>query len=140
MNDNNLHISDIETELTGLLSGYPEIAFAYLFGSRVSGKATMNSDVDIALYFNEGQLPVMDQLLGLEDRMTSHLGQEVDILVLNSATPVIRMQVLKNGKRILENNRRAYIRFFIKTVNEYDCLKRVRQVNERNILKGRIYG
>lgn len=140
MNDLILHNSDIEKKLAGFLSDYPEIAFAYLFGSQATGKATMKSDVDIALFFNENQQPDMDQLLQIEDRITSLLKQEIDILVLNNATPVIRMQVLKKGKRIFENAHQSFIRFFIKTVNEYDDLKRIRQVNERNILKGRIYG
>lgn len=140
MNDFILHNSDIEKKLAGFLSDYPEIAFAYLFGSQATGKATMKSDVDIAFFFNENQQPDMDQLLQIEDRITSLLKQEIDILVLNNATPVIRMQVLKKGKRIFENVHQSFIRFFIKTVNEYDDLKRVRQVNERNILKGRIYG
>lgn len=140
MNDFILHNSDIEKKLAGFLSDYPEIAFAYLFGSQATGKATMKSDVDIAFFFNENQQPDMDQLLQIEDRITSLLKQEIDILVLNNATPVIRMQVLKKGKRIFENAHQSFIRFFIKTVNEYDDLKRVRQVNERNILKGRIYG
>lgn len=64
---------------------------------------------------------------------------EADIVVLNNASPIIKMQVLKKGALLVNKDRRVYNEFFVKTVNEYDDLKRTRREIEDNILKGRIY-
>jgi len=140
MDDLNSNINEIKTELEDYLSEVPDVALVYLYGSQAAGSATAESDVDIAILFNEFGVPGTDRYLQMEDNMTSRLKREVDLLVLNSASPVIRMQVLNNGTLIIKNDHQTYIRFFVKTVNEYDDLKKVRQINERNILKGRIYG
>jgi hypothetical protein len=63
----------------------------------------------------------------------------VDVVVLNNASPVIRMQVLRKGLLLINKDRRAYHEFFVNTVNEYDDLKRTRKEVEDNILRGRIY-
>jgi uncharacterized protein len=63
----------------------------------------------------------------------------VDIVVLNSASPVIKMQVLKKGALLISKDRKVYHEFIVRTVNEYDDLKRTRKEIENNILKGRIY-
>jgi uncharacterized protein len=68
------------------------------------------------------------------------LSRETDIVVLITASPIIRMQVLRKGKILLKRDRRAYSRFFVRTVKEYDDLKRVRAVIEKIIMHGSIYG
>lgn len=112
----------------------------YLFGSEASGMSNKKSDVDVGILFEKDQLPSGDDLLDMEDNLTSHLKREVDFVVLNDASPIIRMQVLRKGKKILEHNRKDANSFFVRTVNEYDDLKQVRKVIEKRIEKGRIYG
>lgn len=65
--------------------------------------------------------------------------RETDIVILNNSSPVIRMQVLKNGVILINKNRAIYNDFFVRTVKEYDDLKRVRKEAEENILRGKIY-
>jgi len=133
-------MNEIGKKLKNCLFGNPEIQLAFLFGSEAAGSPRTDSDVDIAVLYRPNQLPGSDALLELNDRLTALLKREVDLVVLNRASPIIRMQVLKHGKKIIEKDHRVYADFFVRTINEYDDLKRVRAVVEKNIMKGGIYG
>ncbi|MEX2410851.1 MAG: hypothetical protein WD607_05665, partial [Candidatus Paceibacterota bacterium] len=68
------------------------------------------------------------------------LQKETDLVVLNDNSPIICMQVLQKGEKIVEGDRRSVNEFMVRTMNEYDDLKRVRSVIEKKISRGRIYG
>lgn len=122
------------------LKEIPGIAAVYLYGSFASGRGQIQSDVDIGILYKRGEEPGLEKRLDIADQLTSVLGREVDLLVLNDASPVIRMQVLKKGKKLFELDRREVNRFFVQTINEYCDLKITRSVIEKNIGRARIYG
>ena len=132
-----MSVNDMAAKIKQYLSAYNDIAFAFLFGSSARGEVTTLSDVDIAIYF----IRAVDfyRINGLREDLSELLGRETDIVVLNNAAPIIRMQVLKKGTLILDLNRRLYNEFFVDTVKEYDDLKRTRKDIEDKILRGRIY-
>jgi len=130
----------IKEQLVSYFSKLENIELIYLFGSETTGFTHPESDVDIALLFNIDKVPETGRLMQIQDDLTSLLKKEVDIVVLNNASPIIRMQILRKGKKLIERNRRVFINFFTRTVNEYDDLKRVRSVIEKKIARGRIYG
>lgn len=128
---------DIIERLKNYIVSRDYILLAFLFGSAVRGHFTKESDLDIALLFNKQQdikdiISIADELSGLTER-------KIDLLVLNNAAPVIKMQVIKNGIVLKGRETPAYNQFFMLTIKEYDDLKRKRKVIEDNILKGRIY-
>jgi uncharacterized protein len=129
-----------EDKIIEFFSTEPDINAVYLFGSELSRTTHMESDVDIAILFHDGYLPDIDRVLDIQDKLTSLLSRETDIVILNNASPIIRMQVFRKGKKLLERDHRAYSRFFVRTINEYDDLKRVRTVIEKKIKRGSIYG
>lgn len=133
-------MSKTEEILIKLFEGDRGVSAVYLFGSEASGTSNELSDVDAGILFHKDQEPSVDKLLDIEDNLTSRLKREIDLVVLNNASPIICMQVLKKGKKIVENNRKDANSFFVRTVNEYDDLKQVRKVIEKRIEKGRIYG
>lgn len=133
-------MKSIEKKIIGYVDEQEEVLIAYLFGSQTTGLTHRESDVDVALLFRFDSVPSGDQLLQIQDELTSLLKKEVDIVVLNDASPVIRMQVLRKGKKLFERDRQAFTRFFVRTVNEYDDLKKVRSVIEKKISRGRLYG
>ncbi len=126
--------------ISNYLTRQPDVAVAFLFGSEASGRSLPGSDVDLALLFYPDKEPSPEQLPDIQDQLTALLKKEVDLVVLNRANPVIRMQILKKGKKIFQRDKKLYSDFFVRTINEYDDLKRVRAVIEKNILKGKIYG
>jgi uncharacterized protein len=73
--------------------------FAYLHGSRASGTAGLDSDVDVAAYF-DGQPPEAFEVL---------LPAGVDLVVLNRAPLELAGRVALNGKLLFERDPRARV-------------------------------
>jgi len=99
-----LHIDENHKKvLISILTKIPEIEkySVYLFGSRVNGKSVKYSDVDIALD-NQGQ-PVPDsiksELVSLFEKST--LPYNVDIIDINSVSPVFRAKIEKDFIKLL---------------------------------------
>ena len=111
-----------ETGLIAFLETQPDIAAAYLFGSLAQGRATPRSDIDIAILLKrvpkqlggatDRQLRLMDVFRGFADR-------EVDVVILNTAPPVLKDQVLRYGRRLYECDRQARIEFEVRAGQEY---------------------
>jgi len=134
-------MTDIELhKIKSYLTEHPAIFVAFLYGSHATGRVNSGSDIDIALLYDRNLLPDVEQRLQLVDNLISITKRDVDLLILNDASPIICMQVLRKGKIIFERNHQAYLDFFVKTVNKYDDLKRVRSGIEKNLMEGRIYG
>jgi predicted nucleotidyltransferase len=114
-----------------------EILLAFLFGSVASKRMGPSSDVDLGILFKT--VPDIDAINGVAEELSSIFQREVDLAVLNHASPVLRMQVLKNGILLYASHMKHFHRFFTDTINQYDDLKRIRKKCEEDILKGRIY-
>jgi len=115
-----------------------DILLAFVFGSVAKGRERDESDIDIAILFSKS--PSFDASLKVKDEISDILKKEVDLAILNDASPILGMQVLKYGKLLFERNKGEYSKFFVKTMNFYYDLKTCRAENEKKILKGRIYG
>ena len=122
-----------------ILSSTESIAVAYVFGSIARGRLNSFSDMDIAILFKEGLVPDKLGLLELGEKLTGTLGIDVDVACLNTAGPILALQVVRKGEKIVEHDTRAAAQFVIWAVNAYDDLKRVRKPIERKILLGRMY-
>ena len=133
----NLNISGMTEKLEGFFSECNDIILAFLFGSFARGNATTFSDLDIAIFFSD--TTDFYRINDLRGKLSEMFNIEVDIVVLNTASPVIKMQVLKKGTLLVNKDPKAYNEFFVNTVKEYDDLKRTRKEIEENILRGRIY-
>jgi uncharacterized protein len=114
-----------------------EILLAFLFGSFANRRTHPLSDVDIGLLFRA--VPEMDVISDIAEGLSSIFKREVDLAVLNHASPILKMQILKNGILLYASSRKHFHQFFVDTVNQYDDLKQIRKTCEESILKGRIY-
>lgn len=123
--------------LSDCLSKKEDIQLAFIFGSYVSGHISDESDVDIAVFFKTP--PDTITINRLRGDISDAVKKEIDIVVLNESSPIIRMQVLKNGVIAVNRDRSIYNDFFVKTTKEYDDLKRIRKEMEDNLLKARVY-
>ncbi len=126
----------MEQALRDFFSKEKDVALAILMGSFAKGTARKDSDVDVALLFSSP--PDFTEILDFKYRLSVLLNKEVDLVVLNTAGPVIKMQALKTGV-VLYSRDNAYEDFFVRTLNEYDDLKYYRREIEENILRGRLY-
>jgi predicted nucleotidyltransferase len=80
-----------------------DVFLGYAYGSRVSGNARSQSDLDIGYYLNDfRQRPPLsiEAELGLAGRLSDRLGVEVDLRDLGQAPLEWRGRVLEDGVRI----------------------------------------
>ena len=135
MRRSNGKINDLINTLQNL-TDRKNFLLVFLFGSFAKECSTVDSDVDVAIMFEN--IPDFYGVNDLKDELSSHIGREVDILVLNTASPIIRMQVLKYGL-VIKKDPKVYNDFFVRTFNEYNDLKYLRREAENSILAGNIH-
>jgi len=104
-----------------LKEGVPEIRFAYLFGSSVSGTNKTTSDIDIAIYLDEevNKLDVVSRIISIaEEILPQHL---IDLVILNDAGVVISMEVLKGRLLFIRNDSEDFhAGFYTLTCRKYE--------------------
>lgn len=76
----------------------PALLGIYAFGSRATGHARDDSDLDLAVLVG-GYVPP-EQLWGLASELAELAGVEVDLVDLRAATSVMAHQVLTYGRRL----------------------------------------
>ncbi|MAE70425.1 MAG: hypothetical protein CME06_08165 [Gemmatimonadetes bacterium] len=99
-----------------------------LFGSFATGRATDASDVDIGLL--GCNLDEIDRLDLAED-LSNTLGRTIDLVALDQASPILGMQVLRQGRVLAGRESRAWKTFQMRTPTAYADLKRVRRPQEQ---------
>lgn len=130
--------SEISAKLADFFRTKSGVLLVFFFGSAAGGNMTKDSDIDIGILF-EHPPPVVFEINHLAGELSAMLKREIDISVLNSASPILKMQVLKNGVLVFAKDKKPYYQFYVDTINQYDDLKRTRKICEDNVLKGRIY-
>lgn len=113
--------SSIERAIARVAASRREIQAAYLFGSTTTDKSRPNSDVDIAVLVNPDALSaVLDYRLELMADFGAALGRsDVDLVVLNHASPLLAHRVLSGGVLAFERSRVARVRFQVRTAAMY---------------------
>ena len=110
--------SEIKECLVDFLAGRPEVKFAYLFGSEASGATGPLSDLDLAVCL-DGRMNSFVAGLSLSEALAKALKSEkFDLVVLNSATLVLKHEVIKNGI-VLKEDRSRRILFEAQVLREY---------------------
>ena len=103
-------LAEMERRIVRALEPRDEVLEAYLFGSQATGAAQAHSDIDIAVYIDD-QRPVRSGY-GYAAELGAHLMRalgtnEIDVVVLNRAPPVLYHRVLRDGRRVLARDLRA---------------------------------
>ena len=99
-----------------------KVAFAYLFGSQAKGTAGSLSDIDIAVYFDEevDADEHFDLRLATSGEITDlYKTDEVDLIVLNEAPPLLAHRILKEGILIFSDNDKMRLEYEVKAVLKY---------------------
>jgi predicted nucleotidyltransferase len=100
----------LDARIAAVLSARPEILEAYLFGSRARGAGQAHSDIDIAVFIDEDRIEPgpFGYRSELTSALMSSLGtNNVDVVVLNTAPPLLYHRVLRDGVRLLSRDLRA---------------------------------
>lgn len=103
-------------ELTAYFEQQQAIAAVYLFGSRATGQANHSSDYDIAILFTE--TPAAGELLSLRTDLVD-ITENLDLVILNQASPALRHQVFRYGKTLVLKNEQMDVQCRYRTFREY---------------------
>ena len=114
------------------------VVLAYLFGSQAEGKAGPLSDVDVAVLLGphvgreqwfQAQLDLIGALTNLFHR------DDVDVVVLNEATPVLAYEVARFGQVLYEAEPGIRVDFELAALRRYVDTEPLRQLQDRRLLE-----
>lgn len=126
-------------KLTRHFEDYPGVIAVYLFGSSVTGRDSRFSDVDVAVLFDAGRTPGFEERLIHSAELSRLLRRDVDLVYLNDTSCVLRMQVIKKGRIIVNRQPKKVSEFALDTLKEYFDLKMVRRPIEKKLSSVRIF-
>ena len=101
---------------------YEDIIFAYIFGSYAQNKIREDSDIDIAMYL-KGNIET-DTYLDMKMDLSESLKREVDLVILNDTTPLLRYEIYKNNILLFTHDKTMGNKYKVKTLFEYNDMKR----------------
>jgi predicted nucleotidyltransferase len=91
-------------KIKNFLKDEKNIVFAYIFGSYVNGNYHKNSDIDIALFFDEYSF---DNYLDITHKLEKLLYKKVDIVVLNNSKNIYLLEdIIRNSIVIKDSHKR----------------------------------
>ncbi len=122
--DHDADPEQLAERLSRILEGIPKVTFAYLFGGRAKGKRS--GDVDVAIWL-DGEV----DYLWLIARLGEAIHAEIDLVLLNGASPLMRQQVLLHGRLLLCRDKNALVRFKVCTLHEYEDFRHLQEVYVR---------
>jgi uncharacterized protein len=108
--------------LTELFECERDIVAAYLFGSQARGDAGPLSDVDLAVWLDDHPDPRerLSRQLALSAQAASLLGtNEVELVVLNGASPLLAQRVIRDGELLAERSAPRRIRLETEAIIRY---------------------
>ena len=121
-------------DLTPILEKEKRVKFAYLFGSRARGQAGPLSDTDVAVYLDRRVKPG-DYRLKLMEKLAKFLKNDnLDLVVLNQAPPLLRHEIIKYG-RLLKDDASRRIPFEAEVIRECLDTAYLRQVQRAALVE-----
>jgi uncharacterized protein len=98
------------------------VVAAMLIGSQARGSAGPLSDIDIGVWHEPGLDPkaLFKLRFELTDAAARALGtDEVDVVLLNGATPLMRHRAIRDARRLVERDPKARVRLEARAVLDY---------------------
>lgn len=99
-----------------------DVAAAYVFGSHGRARAGPLSDVDVGVWATPGLSPRQRFELRLQLSATSAKalgGREVDLVLLDDASPLLRHRAWRDGELIVDRDPRTRVRDEARALVEY---------------------
>ena len=96
-------LSTLIKPLVSICECEPAIAAAYIFGSYGKGKQTPSSDIDLAILLDETKKTHFS-LLDFISSTEKKIEYELDVVVMNTASEVLKYEVRRYGRLIFERS------------------------------------
>ena len=114
-------IAELERTINKVFSNRDEILLCYLYGSYIFGNRSEFSDIDIGILldktFKKPYLYQVDLSLEIEKEFGNKI--EIDLCILNDATPRFLYNIIKNGRIIHSKDEMLQYEFEIKILYDY---------------------
>ena len=98
----------LEAPLIKALEEFPEVELAVIFGSTARGEATRGSDVDVGVQLKDKSLQVLSRM---EVLLARAVGREVDVVPMDESPPLLRFEIARDGKLLVERKPHAWADF-----------------------------
>ena len=129
----------IETTVTLLCDAVPDVLAIYLFGSLERGDQDAESDVDVAVLGPVSLGPT--RVFDIAQQLAAVVHRDVDLLELQSATTVMRMQVVSTGRCMYSDDEIKRQAFEMLVYSSYARLNEERREILKDIAaRGSVYG
>lgn len=117
----------------------PDLIAVYRFGSTARGEARGDSDIDLAILAGTPLAPVAR--FELQERLAARMGRDVDLVDLDVASTVMRMQVIPTGTLLAASDPARQEAFEDQTYSAYARLNEERREILAQVRReGRVYG
>ncbi len=117
----------------------PELQAVYHFGSTAREEGDAESDVDIA--FLSGEKASATMLFELQGMCSEAAGRQVDLIELRRADPVLRCEVMADGKLIYEGDAEAVAEFEMVAMSMRCAFnEEMRDLVSAIVSRGSVYG
>jgi predicted nucleotidyltransferase len=110
------HTADLDRRIESVMSRYPSIVLAILFGSIAQNRARNDSDLDIAVATST-PLTARTHIAIIEDLVLA-FGRPVDLIDLDRTHNPLLRQILTKGRRVLCHDRTRYAELLLRMVYE----------------------
>ena len=107
------------------LAGIAGIRVAYLFGSRATGRARADSDLDLAVKHDPSLDPAerldveLDAVAALTDEL-GPLGERADVVDLDRASSAVGFRAIRDGRRVVDRDPAERVRLEARIARTYD--------------------
>ncbi len=130
------YLSDARAEASAeVFERDPRVQVAYLFGSSCTGRRLPESDTDVAVLLSDLPGDMLECYLDLVQMLSGPFGDELDLVILNQAPPLLAYQVVKEGRVIYCRDEGARIEFEAKTMRRYMDMSRARERYDRALVE-----
>ena len=111
--------------MAAYLAEQADVVVGYLFGSVARGQATPRSDVDIALLLDAelDAQAMVERQLALMGALETFTDREVQVTILNRATPLLAYEVIREGVCLMERSLAERVAFEVAAMKRYFDLK-----------------
>lgn len=123
-------------EVADLLKQH-DVVLAYLYGSQARGEAGVLSDVDVAVLFAPelSKQTRFWQLLNLSNDLGTLLQRDdVQVVDLAEATPLLRHRVYYDGHLLYCPDDAVRVKFTTDTMRDYEDTRPIRRINKKYTL------
>ena len=123
--------NQLKSKLNMLVSFY-NIKLLYVFGSYAKNKSNRKSDLDIAILLEDGYNPtiklnIIGELVDIFNR------DDVDLVILNNANPVLKHQIIKHGIVLYEESEETKVHFEVRVLKEYMDMEHFRKTQMKYV-------